>query len=111
MAGYWNRDISRDVEPFRAYCSPEHLPVERPPYWRAITELRKDRPYSFVDYLRKTFGGREHLLAMLHNESPYGDRETVQSHAERMTALATPDGYAWTCWNVGAPCEVCGADC
>ena len=112
MAGYFNRDIHRRGEDdFRAYCGAEHLPVTRPAYWQAITEHSSNPPYSLVDYLRQTFGGADNLREYLRNESPYGDRETVRDHIRRMTALATPDGYAWTCWSVGAPCEVCGVEC
>jgi hypothetical protein len=107
MAGYWNRDLN---EPFTAYC-PEHLPAERPAAWQAITARYRYVPYSFVDYLRTTFGGRDNLRAYLRNESPYGDRETVREHARRMIAPVTPDGYAYTPWLVGAPCATCGTDC
>lgn len=107
MSGYWNRDLDA---PFAAYCA-NHLPVVRPPYWRAITERRDDAPHSLVDYLRQCYGGRENLTAYLRDESPYGTREDVRDHARRMSALATPDGYAYTPYTVGAPCAICGADC
>ncbi len=109
MAGYYNRDIQG--EPFQAYCSPEHLPAKRNPFWLEITKRRPNPPHSLGRYLEQCYGGRENLQAYLDGSSPYENRENVREHARRMSALSTPDGYAWTCWKVGADCEVCGTPC
>jgi len=109
MPGYWNRDIPRDVEPFRAYCT-EHLPVPRPPAWKAITRRREDPPENLREYLRQTFGGAEHCADYRNGRAEqYGGHKAFRAHARRMSAPMTPDGYAWTPYAVGAPCEVCGA--